>query len=80
VCIGQKQKWYFLRLEAPAAKICFDSTQSPEFDDWQWVNYWHPVEAVVAFKRGVYRAALKEFAAHNYRLQWAHSETKVSQC
>jgi putative (di)nucleoside polyphosphate hydrolase len=80
VCIGQKQKWYFLRLEASAAKICFDSTQSPEFDDWQWVNYWHPVETIVAFKRDVYRSALKEFSVHNYRFQRVHCKAKVSQC
>ncbi|MDE0841344.1 MAG: RNA pyrophosphohydrolase [Porticoccaceae bacterium] len=80
VCIGQKQKWYFLRLEAPIAKVRFDTTDAPEFDDWQWVNYWHPIDAVVAFKRGVYRAALKEFSGHNQRLQLMHCDTGQSLC
>ena len=34
----------------------------PEFDAWRWVNYWYPLNQVVAFKREVYRRALKELA------------------
>jgi putative (di)nucleoside polyphosphate hydrolase len=34
----------------------------PEFDSWRWVSYWYPVGQVVAFKRDVYRRALKELA------------------
>ena len=32
----------------------------PEFDAWRWHDYWVPVEAVVEFKREVYREALTE--------------------
>jgi len=35
----------------------------PEFDHWQWVSYWYPLDQVVFFKREVYRRALKELAA-----------------
>lgn len=62
LCIGQKQKWFLLRLEAPESCVRFDSTDHPEFDGWRWVDYWHPVEEVVFFKRDVYRRALKELA------------------
>jgi putative (di)nucleoside polyphosphate hydrolase len=39
-----------------------DLTEKPEFDGWRWVSYWYPLGQVVAFKRDVYRRALKELA------------------
>mgnify|MGYP001813096738 CR=1 FL=1 len=62
VCIGQKQKWYLLRLLANDADVRLDANQKPEFDHWQWVSYWYPLNQVVAFKREVYRRAMKELA------------------
>lgn len=62
VCIGQKQKWFFLVLRAPDTCLRFDTTDRPEFEDWRWVDYWQPVREVVFFKRVVYRKALDEFA------------------
>lgn len=61
VCIGQKQKWFLLELIADESKINFNTTVTPEFDEWKWVNYWHPVKEVIDFKKRVYRLALKEF-------------------
>ncbi|MBI2381739.1 MAG: RNA pyrophosphohydrolase [Gammaproteobacteria bacterium] len=60
LCIGQKQRWFLLQLVAPESAIQFDVTDHPEFDHWQWVNYWYPLRHVVSFKREVYRRALKE--------------------
>lgn len=62
VCIGQKQIWYLLRLVGEEDKVCLNSTKHPEFDHWQWVNYWLPVKEVIPFKRKVYRQALDELA------------------
>lgn len=62
VCIGQKQKWFFLMLRAPETCLRFDATNKPEFDGWRWVDYWQPVREVVFFKRVVYRKALGELA------------------
>ena len=63
VCIGQKQKWFLLRLDASKeASIQFGCHGQPEFDDWRWVSYWYPVRQVVSFKREVYRRVMKEFA------------------
>jgi putative (di)nucleoside polyphosphate hydrolase len=62
VCIGQKQKWFLLRLLASEDRVRFDRGPRPEFDDWRWVDFWLPLEEVVSFKRGVYRRALTEFA------------------
>jgi len=62
LCIGQKQVWFLLRLVGDERDVCLNSCDHPEFDCWRWVNYWHPLAEVVAFKRKVYRKALHEFA------------------
>lgn len=62
LCIGQKQKWFLLRLLADEENIRFDKANSPEFDRWRWVNYWYPLKQVIPFKRHVYRRALEELA------------------
>jgi putative (di)nucleoside polyphosphate hydrolase len=62
VCIGQKQKWFLLRLVADETLIRFDRCERPEFDGWRWVNFWAPLDGVVAFKRDVYQAALNQLA------------------
>jgi putative (di)nucleoside polyphosphate hydrolase len=59
-CIGQKQRWYLLRLTADESKLRFDSTAEPEFDRWRWADYWTPVREVVYFKRRVYVRALHD--------------------
>ena len=61
-CIGQKQKWYLLDFCGDDSQFYFNETIKPEFDGWQWVNYWYPLKQVIAFKREVYRKALKELA------------------
>ena len=65
LCIGQKQKWFYLQLTGDASKVRFNAAGTPEFDDWAWVNYWYPINSVVSFKRTVYRSALQEFAPAN---------------
>lgn len=62
VCIGQKQKWFVLRLVASEDLVRFDVTPTAEFDGWRWVDYWHPLREVVEFKREVYERALHELA------------------
>ncbi len=62
ICIGQKQKWFLLRLDAPDDAIRLDCDEKPEFKDWQWVSYWYPISSVVDFKQQVYRSALSELS------------------
>lgn len=62
LCIGQKQKWFLLKLTNKDAQVNLTATDSPEFDSWAWVSYWYPLTQVVAFKRRVYNMAMKEFA------------------
>ncbi|MGH8362132.1 MAG: RNA pyrophosphohydrolase, partial [Gammaproteobacteria bacterium] len=60
LCIGQKQIWFLLRLIGEESAVRLDASDMPEFDAWRWVDYWHPVEEVIFFKRQVYRQALTE--------------------
>lgn len=69
VCIGQKQKWFLLRLVGDESKIRFDCGHKAEFDCWQWVSYWYPVDQVIDFKREVYRRALRELAQSYIELE-----------
>lgn len=62
VCIGQKQKWFLLRLTCAESDVDVLQSGHPEFDGWRWVSYWYPVRQVVSFKRDVYRRVMKEFA------------------
>ena len=62
LCIGQKQKWFLLRLKGAESEVRFDRGPKPEFDGWRWVDYWLPIREVVAFKQDVYRRALNELA------------------
>lgn len=59
-CIGQRQKWFLLKLVAEEQAIDLAATEKPEFQDWRWVSYWYPIRKVVPFKRGVYLRALRE--------------------
>ena len=62
VCIGQKQRWFLLRLLSEDSAIRIDAHSKPEFDRWRWADYWEPAREVVFFKRFVYRRALGELA------------------
>lgn len=61
LCVGQRQKWFLLRLVSPDSRIRLAQAEKPEFDAWRWVDYWYPLEEIVAFKRDVYQKALEEF-------------------
>ncbi len=62
VCIGQKQRWFMLRVLCAESDFCLDDCAKPEFDHWRWVKYWQPLREVVYFKRRVYERALRELA------------------
>ena len=74
VWIGQKQKWFLLRLLAEDSAVRLDRNHTPEFDHWRWVSYWYPLDQVIAFKREVYRRAMKELASPLGRFTGRHPE------
>jgi putative (di)nucleoside polyphosphate hydrolase len=61
---GQKQIWYLLRMVGRDCDVKLRASGHPEFDAWRWNDYWVPLEAVIEFKREVYRQALLEL--HRY--------------
>ena len=66
LCIGQKQRWFILRLVGPDDCVRVDRSETPEFDRWRWVEFWRPVNDVIYFKRRVYARALHELGPHVY--------------
>ncbi len=68
VCVGQKQKWFLLRMLSPDHCVSVNQSASPEFDGWQWVSYWYPLGQVVSFKREVYRRAMRELSTDLFKL------------
>ena len=64
LCIGQKQRWFMLRLQCADDKVRLDCCDHPEFDRWRWVDFWRPVNEVIYFKRRVYARALHELGPH----------------
>jgi putative (di)nucleoside polyphosphate hydrolase len=82
-CIGQKQRWFMLKLTGPEERLHFDSTAAPEFDRGRWVDYWTPVREVIYFKRAVYVRALDELARHAFPEdppalpEWSESEKNL---
>ena len=57
---GQKQKWFLLKLKKDNSEIKLDNETFPEFDKYEWVSFWQPLNRIVDFKREAYRKALSE--------------------
>jgi len=66
LCIGQKQRWFILRLISETERVRFDRCDKPEFDRVRWVQFWRPVNEVIYFKRRVYARALHELGPTVY--------------
>ncbi len=66
LCIGQKQRWFMLRLTSSTDRLRFDLGEAPEFDRVRWVDFWRPVNEVIYFKRRVYARALHELGPSVY--------------
>jgi putative (di)nucleoside polyphosphate hydrolase len=62
LCIGQKQRWFLLRLQREDVQFELAASSEPEFDRWRWTSYWEPIREVVYFKQAVYVQALEELA------------------
>ena len=66
LCIGQKQRWFLLRMLGDDDAVRLDAAEKPEFDRFRWVDFWKPVNEVIYFKRRVYARALHELGPHLY--------------
>ena len=56
---GQKQKWFLFKL-IEKAEIDLNNENNPEFDEFNWVDYWKPLDEIVEFKREIYEKVLTE--------------------
>ncbi len=59
---GQRQKWYVMRFLGHDGDIDI-ATEHPEFSEWRWCEAADLVRHIVEFKRSLYAALVKEFAA-----------------
>lgn len=80
VCIGQKQKWFLLEFNTDEQEIDLLGGPEPEFDQWRWVSYWYPINNVVAFKRDVYRRALKELSSFQSQFEERVGQLESGTC
>lgn len=62
LCIGQKQKWFLLRLLVDDSAVNLNAVANPEFESWCWVAKERALDEVIDFKRDVYRQMLQHFA------------------
>ncbi len=58
---GQKQIWFLLELLTNDSRI--NLTRANEFERWCWVDWWYPLQEIVAFKRETYEKVLAHFAS-----------------
>ena len=57
---GQEQKWFLMRFLGEDSDVNID-TDEPEFSAWKWIAPADLPEAIVSFKRDVYRSVLTAF-------------------
>lgn len=58
---GQRQHWVLARFTGDDGDIRLDAHDEPEFSEWQWLDPQALPDAIVPFKKRVYRAVLDEF-------------------
>ena len=56
---GQKQKWFLFKL-IEEVMIDLNNENNPEFEEFDWVDYWKPLDEIVEFKREIYKKVLFE--------------------
>lgn len=59
---GQKQIWFLLKFLGNENDIFLKNSPKPEFDSYDWIDYWAANDEVVDFKREVYSKALKQLS------------------
>lgn len=60
---GQKQKWYLMRFLGHDDQIDIEQ-DDPEFSEWRWIDAAAMIDAIVPFKRDIYRQVVATFREH----------------
>src|SRR5260221_9021536 len=63
LCVGQKQRWYLLRLQRADPEFRFDLTGEPEFDHWRRGDHAQPARQKTRLKRHVFAPPHRELGA-----------------
>jgi putative (di)nucleoside polyphosphate hydrolase len=58
--LGQKQRWYLAEFLGNEEDVNIN-TENPEFSQWKWIAKDEIVNAIVPFKRDLYKEVIKEF-------------------
>ncbi len=58
---GQRQHWVLARFSGADEDIHLERHDHPEFSEWKWIDPAELPDAIVPFKKRVYRAVLDEF-------------------
>lgn len=61
---GQKQIWYLCQILVSSKQINLKATNHPEFSEWEWIEYWEPINRIINFKKSVYQRALIELSQY----------------
>ena len=59
--IGQRQKWFLLKLKDQSTSIVLNSSSEQEFDSWKWIAPDLSIKQVIGFKQDVYKKVISEF-------------------
>jgi len=59
--IGQRQKWFLLKLKGRSSNISLASSSEQEFDSWKWIAPDLSIKQVIGFKQDVYEKVISEF-------------------
>ena len=59
--IGQRQKWFLLKLKGRSSNISLASSSEQEFDSWKWIAPDLSIKQVIGFKQDVYKKVINEF-------------------
>ena len=60
---GQRQKWFLMRFLGRDEQIDLDR-EHPEFSEWRWIDAASMIDAIVPFKRDIYRQVVEAFRGH----------------
>ena len=59
--IGQRQKWFLLKLKGESPNISLAASPEQEFDSWKWIAPDLSIKQVIGVKQDVYEKVISEF-------------------
>ncbi|WP_137679398.1 RNA pyrophosphohydrolase [Aurantiacibacter suaedae] len=60
--VGQRQRWYCVRLTGSEADIDLEAHEHPEFSDWRWIEAEQLPALIIPFKKPIYEAVVAAFS------------------